>query len=274
MRAGDTLPPGADAVVPPEAVTLLAGMAELTAEASPGEGARRTGEDIAAGSALRCAGARVRATDAAITAAVGLATASVRRVRVAVVAAAHAKPAGNLVAAFARDRGASASLDTAANLDALELAASAAEAVALVGFDEAGAAALGRAGRLIADGLGLRPADAAGAGVLRGSVPVVLVPARVEAAFAASRCVLGPCLDGLLGTHPEPARYSGPLTRKISSSAGIAELALVRAVPHGLEPIGVADLTLHTLAQADGWLLVPAEREGYAAGEVVRAFAV
>jgi molybdopterin biosynthesis enzyme len=36
----------------------------------------------------------------------------------------------------------------------------------------------------------------------------------------------------------------------------------------------VADLTLSALARADAWLLVEAEREGYAAGEVVEAFAV
>jgi molybdopterin biosynthesis enzyme len=86
--------------------------------------------------------------------------------------------------------------------------------------------------------------------------------------------VLRPCLDHLTAAAAEPPSWRAPLTRKIASAVGVAELALLRMSSEGLEPLAVADLTLAALCAADAWLLVPAGREGYRAGEVVEAFAV
>jgi molybdopterin molybdotransferase len=273
VRPGDQLPPDADAVVPAEALAMSAGVAELTDEAAPGEGARRAGEDVAAGFVLRRAGERVRALDAAIAAAAGVASCDVRRCRVAIVAHPSADAACGLVAAFARERGGLVSARLADASGGVDVSAIDADLVVIVGSVE-GTRALADFSLVVANGLALRPGEDAGCGILPSGAPVVVVPARLEAAFAVSRCVLGQCLDRLLGTGPQAPAYAAPLTRKISSAVGVAEVALVRAAPGGLEPIGVADLTLSALARADAWLLVPAEREGYAAGEVVEAFAV
>jgi molybdopterin biosynthesis enzyme len=273
VRPGDELPERADAVVAPAAVTVTAALAELVEEAAPGEGARRPGEDVSAGFVLRPAGTRLRALDAAIAAAAGVATCTVRSPRLAIVAHPSAHAGCALVAAFARELGAVVSVRLAEAISAPEIAAIDADAVAIVGV-LGGRTALSEAGRIVADGLALRPGEDAGCGILRDGTPVVLMPARLESAFAVTRCVLAPCLDRLLEAAPQRPRYTAPLTRKISSSVGVAEVALLRVAPGGLEPIGVADLTLSALAQADAWLLVGAEREGYAAGEVVEAFAV
>lgn len=271
--AGDVLPHGADAVVAADAVTL-AGVAEITVEATPGEGARRMGEDAAAGVALRPAGARLRPIDLALSTAAGLTRCTVRRARVALVGRSAAAAACAMIASDARDVGALVTTAYATELSAPELACGGADLLALVGFDEAGVPALARGGRVIATALGLRPGEETGCGLLGGDVPVLLVPARPEAAFVASRCLLRPCLDRLTGAAAAEAGFRAPLTRKLASSVGVAEVALLRASAAGLEPLAIADLTLAALCAAHAWLLVPAEREGYAAGEVVEAFAV
>ena len=60
--------------------------------------------------------------------------------------------------------------------------------------------------------------------------------------------------------------------RKIVSGLGMTEIALFRRKPEGLLPLGCGDLTLSAIAAADHWLAVPAESEGFAAGELVDAF--
>lgn len=260
-------------MVPPDAVTVGA-VAEAMVEAIPGEGARRAGEDAAAGGVLRAAGARVRAFDVALAAAAGVSDCTVRRVRIALVADSAADAARAMVEATARNIGAALAATPTRQASAADLVEVNADVIAFVGSDEVGAAALTERGRSIAPALGLRPGEGTACGLLDEHIPVVLVPARPEAAFAASRCVLRPCLERLTGVAADAADFVAPLTRKIASSVGVAEIALLRAAPGGLEPLAVADLTLAALSAADAWLLVPADREGYAAGEVVDAFAV
>lgn len=273
VRPGDSLPPGADAVAAHDAVTLV-GVTELTVEATPGEGARRAGEDARAGEILRPAGARMRPLDAALAAAAGVAACAVRRPRVAILADPTAEAACAILAAVAASRGAVVAQRFETMLEPSALSDLAADLVVLVGLHDAGTAALMQAGRIIATGLGLRPGEETGCGFVGAGVPALLVPARPEAAFAASCCLLRPCLDRLTEAAAERPAYRVPLTRKIASAVGVAEIALLRATTEALEPLAVADLTLAALSAADAWLLVPADREGYAAGEVVEAFAL
>lgn len=56
------------------------------------------------------------------------------------------------------------------------------------------------------------------------------------------------------------------LTRKVTSTIGIAELVPLARSAHGVEPLAFGYLPLQSLARADGWMLVPPESEGYPAG--------
>jgi molybdopterin biosynthesis enzyme len=216
----------------------------------------------------------VRAIDVALAAAAGATTCTVRRVRVALVGHRAAEAAVTMVASDAQNVGGLVRTSSAAQASVANLLNAEADLIVLVGFDEDGASTLPQGARVIASALGLRPGEGTALGILPSGVPVVLVPARPEAAFAASRCVLRPCLDHLTGAAAEPPSCRAPLTRKIASAVGVAELAVVRLTSAGLEPLAVADLTLAKLCAAHAWLLVPAGREGYAAGEVVEAFAL
>ena len=59
------------------------------------------------------------------------------------------------------------------------------------------------------------------------------------------------------------------LTRKVASNLGLAELIPVRWRGLDAEPLGSGYLPLQTIARADGWILVPADREGHPEGASV-----
>jgi molybdopterin biosynthesis enzyme len=56
------------------------------------------------------------------------------------------------------------------------------------------------------------------------------------------------------------------LTRKINSTIGLAEVVPVRRVADGVEPLASGYWPAQALTRADGWVLVPPESEGFAAG--------
>jgi molybdopterin biosynthesis enzyme len=62
---------------------------------------------------------------------------------------------------------------------------------------------------------------------------------------------------------------SARLSRKVASNLGLAELVPVRVRNGEAEPLGSGYLPLQTIAQADGWILVAADREGHPAGTPV-----
>lgn len=271
VEAGDRLGPGADAVLPLAAVSLDGGHPEITDGVAPGEGARRAGEDAAAGTVLRAAGRKVRPLDVAVASSAGAGTCSVRRARLRMASAGEPDEAAAILVAGAAGEAGAAVERGASTLAALTLPG--ADLVVLLGpcaHTTQAWEALGGAGEVVASGLALRPGEGIGCGLVEG-IPVLLVPGRVEEALAATMILIRPCLDRLMGAAG-PAPVTGRLTRKLSSTVGLTEIALLRDDgAGGLEPLGIADLTLTALARADAWLAVPAEREGYPAGEVVHA---
>ena len=61
-----------------------------------------------------------------------------------------------------------------------------------------------------------------------------------------------------------------PLARKVTSTVGLAEVVPVRRNGGQAEPLATKYLPLSSLARSDGWILVPADSEGYAAGAPVQ----
>ena len=55
----------------------------------------------------------------------------------------------------------------------------------------------------------------------------------------------------------------------MTSTVGIAEVIPLRRAGEQVEPLASGYLPLQTLARADGWMLVPAESEGYPAGTTI-----
>jgi len=85
VNAGASLAAGADAIVPDDAVTGVAGLIEVATAAAPGEGVRARGYDAEEGTLLGRAGERITPVMAAVARLAGIASAMVRRPRVTLV---------------------------------------------------------------------------------------------------------------------------------------------------------------------------------------------
>lgn len=272
LNAGDALPSGADAVLPPDAVTVGTGGAEAHAGATPGDGVLSAGADAAAGQVLRLAGHMLRAVDVAALQTVGVSRVMVRAPRVRVVSVA-ADQSALAVARAVATRGAQVIF-----VRALERALTEpADATIAVGGTGAGrndrsVSLLAKAGTVAIHGFGLSPGETSALGSV-GAQPMLLLPARLDAALAAFLVVGGALLHGLTGA-PISSGMTVTLARKIVSTVGLAEVVPVRRVADGAEPLASGAWPMHAIARADGWVYVPPESEGFPAGTRVemRAF--
>jgi len=278
VEAGAALPRDADAVLPPDAVTINAGGAEVHAAATAGDGVLGAGADALPEYPLRRAGERLRAADVAALQAAGITRVRVREPRVRVVSTAGAETDA---VALAISRAASAHGIVVIFVRALEraLADEQTDIVITIGGTGAGrnddsVAMLRRIGRVDIHGFGITPGESAALGTAKGH-PVLMLPARLDAAMAAFLIVGDALLRRLTGALTSKPAMPVTLARKINSTIGLAELVPVRRVADGVEPLGSGHWPAQALTRADGWVLVPPDSEGFAAGTQLemRAFA-
>ena len=127
---------------------------------------------------------------------------------------------------------------------------------------------LARLGSVAFHGVGLAPGESAAFGTI-GQRPVLIVPGRLDAALAVwltlGRRMLARLADCVLDDGGVPV----VLARKITSTLGLAELVPVMREAGGVVPLASGYLPPQALARADGFVLVPADREGFAEGTTV-----
>jgi molybdopterin molybdotransferase len=137
------------------------------------------------------------------------------------------------------------------------------------GRNDAAVATLAALGKVEAHGIGLIPAETAAFGTL-GARPVLALPGRLDAALAAWHMLGRAMMARLAASTEPPCLRAAKLTRKVSSSAGLAELVAVRCEGGFATPLGSAYVPIAALAQANGWLFIASGSEGYQAqSEVV-----
>jgi molybdopterin biosynthesis enzyme len=268
VDAGTPLPPEADAVLPPDAVTG----AEVHISATAGDGVLAAGSDAAPAHPLRRAQERLRAVDVAALQAVGVARVMTRGLRVRVVSV------GADAAALAIARGVAAHGANVIFVRDLQRALTEqADALIAVGGTGAGhndqsVTRLAQAGTVDIYGFGLSPGENAALGSANGQ-PVLLLPARLDAALAAFLVVGDALLRGLTGVPISPG-MPVTLIRKIVSTVGLADVVPVRITGEGAEPLASGHWPMQAIVRADGWVMVPPESEGFAAGARIemRAF--
>ena len=281
VEAGDAIPTGCDCVVDADAVEVSGPMVQVLAEAIPGQGVRRIGGDIAAGS-FAAAGQPVGALDALVARASGLQRVLVRRPRLRIVdvpAISGERITAQLIAESAGAAGAEVVLTLVAGRDAESVAgALVTEGCDLliaiggsgVGRRDASVAALAQRGEVLAHGIALQPGRTAAVGSI-GKIPVILLPGAPDQALAAWWTLALPALDRLSGRQPRIS-LTLPLARKLASLVGIAEIVLLERKDATWMPLAVGEMPLSTIARADGWLAIPAGSEGHAAGTPVDAY--
>jgi molybdopterin molybdotransferase len=279
VEAGDAMPDGCDCVLDSDSVDQTGPLPQVLAEAIPGQGVRRAGSDISAGSRVAEAGRRVLARHLMIARAAGLARLSVRRPRLRIVNIPGGAVTADLIAESARTAGADIVSVTAAARDAASIGASfdgpACDLLLTIGGSGVGrtdatVTALAARGEVLAYGIALQPGRTAAIGRV-GKIPVVALPGAPDQAFAAWWTLALPALDRLCGRRPRKT-LNLPLARKIASLVGIAEIVLLERKQGLWMTLAVGDLSLEAIARAEAWLVVPGGAEGFAAGTAVDAY--
>lgn len=279
VEAGAAMPAGCDCVLDADSVDTSGPIVQVLAEAVPGQGMRRAGGDIAAGSHVVEAGRRVLPRDLLIARAARIARLKVRRPRLCLVNVPGGTLTAELIAESARTAGAEVASVVAAGRDAASIA------VALdpagcdlllivggsgVGRSDAAIAALRLRGQVHAHGIALQPGRTSAVGRI-DNVPLVVLPGAPDQAFAAWWTLALPVLDRLSGRRPRKT-LNLPLARKVASSVGLAELVLLERRQGAWLTLASGELSLDAIARAEAWLTVPGGSEGYAAGADVHAY--
>ena len=119
-------------------------------------------------------------------------------------------------------------------------------------------------------GVALEPGRTAAIATVAGT-PVIAIPGLFEQALGVWLGLVAPSLD-LLTLRQPAAPLKLPLTQKIASRVGVAEVALLRRQEEVFAPLAIGDLPLQSLVAATHVMIIAAGSEGHAGGEVVDAF--
>jgi molybdopterin molybdotransferase len=278
VDVGEALPGDADAVAPLDVVAVRDGAAQALAPVGAGEGALPTGADVAPGTTLLRAGRRLGGIEIALLAAAGVAEVRVRAPRLRLVRAAPGSDAvmdaaiGCIADAVGSQGGVAAIAAQHRLADAL--ADTSVDAVVVIGGTGTGrndttVRTLASIGELLVHGIALLPGETTAFGTV-GVRPVLALPGRLDAALAAWHVLGRVMLARFAGSREPPPIRTAKLTHKVSSPVGLSELVPVRCEGLSATPIASGYVPLAALAQADGWIFIKPDSEGYPAqSEVV-----
>jgi len=285
------MPRGCDAVLPAEFVDGAGSQVSALAAVSPEKNVGRCGEDVARGTTVLQRGRRLRPQDLGVLSSIGVAQVrAVRRPRVRLIVTgnellpAGTPPAGYSIAdangpmltALAERDGAVVERPqpVADDPDALLAALNADADIAIVsggssvGAEDFAPMLLSRHGELWVHGIAMRPSSPTGFGRL-GRRLVFLLPGNPVSCLCAYDFFAGRAVRALGGRDKSwPYRpVVATLDRKISSQVGRLDYARVRLNDGRVEPLAIGGASvLSSTTRADGFVVVPEDSEGYAAG--------
>jgi molybdopterin molybdotransferase len=299
IMTGAPMPQGADAVAPAEIAAELGDtrrMVRIIEAVSPGRHVGHVGEDIERGQVVLPRGRLLRPQDLGVLASIGATPVSVVRRPSAtiLVTGDELLPVGSrpegyrivdsnsvMLAALLRRDGTSTAR-IAMIVDRYECVraalAQATEDIVLlsggssVGQEDHAPRALADVGELAIHGVALRPASPTGLGFVCDR-PVFLLPGNPVSCLCAYDLFAGRAVR-LLGGRPPDMPYAVrelPLARKVVSMVGRVDYVRVRLEGGMADPLAVSGASiLSSTTRADGFVLVPADMEGYSEGAAVR----
>jgi molybdopterin molybdotransferase len=285
VSSGDVLPAGADAVLSPEQIETRVGFIDVASSLAPGDGVIQPGEECSQNSLLLDLGRRLRAQDLAWLTQAGIDTVSVyAKPRVSIYTAGRfTQDANNPMLSALLQRDAAELISSKRVYAVKDLAESLcvddADVIVVVGATGYGETdyavqALQECGQVQLDGVTIHP----GGGVVLGKVadkPVLLLPGSPLGCLCAYDLIAARLIRRLAGlSEPLPyRRIELTLARKLVSRIGQLELARMRINADAAEPLAVVDdRLLASSVQADGFVLLPENSEGYAEGSPVTVY--
>jgi molybdopterin molybdotransferase len=295
VSAGDRLPAGADAVVPPEFFQAgMAGVVEVIDTVPPEHEVERKASHFSAGTVLLRAGRCLRPPDLGLLGAGGVdRVAVVRRPRIVILSRAGAsitadggapgdlamlqalveRDGGCVIGMHRVDRAQAAIQKSIADVDA--------DVVLLEGGPERGrdrgaVAAFADAGRLDIAEIALNPGGSVALGRTAKGAWAFSLPAGLVSSFCAYEAVIGRAIRRLSGRSlawPYQQREM-TLARKIVSTIGITEFCTIRCSADGVaEPLsGYARANPRWITEADGFVVIPEGSEGMSTGSAVQVY--
>ena len=297
IMTGAPMPADADAVVPAEQAEEAAASVHIAGEVPPGKHVGLPGEDIRRNDVVLRAGRHLRPQDIGLLASIGLGQPTVvRRPRVRIVVTGNELlPTGSmprdasipdsngpmLNALIARDGGIAHHPGVipdvpAAILDALrdEVDVVVVSGGSSVGVEDHVPRLLVEHGELAIHGVAMRPSSPTGMGRLDGRL-VFLLPGNPVSCFCAYEFFAGRAIR-LLGGGDKAWPYrsvTARLDRKLVSMVGRTDYARVRLVAGRVEPLAIGGASvLSSTTRADGFVVIPPDREGYPEESEVNVF--
>ncbi|MGC9210325.1 MAG: gephyrin-like molybdotransferase Glp [Acidilobus sp.] len=301
IYTGAPLPPGSDAVVMAEDAIRQGEFVDVMRQVTPFQNVSRKGEDFQEGKVVVRRGQRIMPWHIGAMASLGIKTVKVYRVRVAVLSTGSevldiddpragrpgtiinsTKP---LIKGLLRSDGYEpVDIGTVPD-DVEEIAERIAEglrradAVITTGGTSIGAHdlvpdAVSRLGKVIFNGVRMRPGKPTGAGVVDGK-PVFMLSGFPVAGLTGYIAFVRPTLLHMTGSRPEPVpTVRGVITRRVANIAGVRTYLRVKVRWTGsgyqVEPLAItASGVLSTLTEANGILIIPEDVEGYDEGDEV-----
>lgn len=297
VATGAPMPTGADAVAPVETASLSGDRIEVVEPVPPGRHVGRRGEDVCRGDRVFTSGRVLRPQDLGMLSALGLGAvrATRRPVVVIIITGDELLPAGTpgighrigdmnsvmLAAMAARDGGRPRVVgplpDDRDRLRAALVEASQSADLILVsggsstGPEDHAPSLLAELGTVLAHGVALRPASPSGFGLI-GTTPVVLLPGNPVSCLCAYDFFGGRAIRRL-GGRPSGWAYRSTMMRlaaKVASALGRVDYVRVRIAEGGIVPVAAGGASiLSSVTKADGFVVVPADSEGYQAGTYI-----
>ncbi len=298
IMTGAPLPHGADAVLPAEKSSSTNKELVITGEVVPGRHVGNVGEDIQRHDAVLPKGRWLRPQDLGVLSSIGRGMISVvRRPRVRLVVTgdelccAGTLPQAQqtvdanspmLLALIARDHG--ETLFEGITPDRPETIRAAIEDPSCdvvivsggssVGQEDHAPKILAEMGELAIHGIAMRPSSPTGMGRI-GKRLVFLLPGNPVSCLCAYDFFAGRAIRMLGGREADwpYALRVAQLARKISSVVGRPDYARVSIVGGPVEPIAIAGASvLSSTTRADGFIVIPADSEGYPPGADVEVY--
>jgi molybdopterin molybdotransferase len=297
IMTGAPMPDGANAVLPVEGTEVQNDIMSAMSEVSVGKHVGVVGEDVAAGTKVLAAGRTLRPQDLGVLSSIGCSSIPVfKRPVVRILITGNEllpqgdKPRGYQIAdangpmlysLVSRDGGVPA-MPPIINDERDHLLAAMCEPADVilisggssVGQEDHAPQILAQHGTLAIHGIAMRPSSPAGMGILNGAF-VFLLPGNPVSCLCAYDFFAGRVIRALGGrTEDWPyRRINATLTRKIVSTVGRVDYARVKLDGTAAEPIAVSGASvLSSTTQADGFVIVPPDSEGFAAHSTVEVF--